>query len=789
MEKVLSIKPETRVSKSIKPSIQYKMIALKGVVAFPDMPVTCDIGRESSKRAVREALEAGEQIFLTTQKNLSVTRPNINDISVVETICKIRQAIKSGSDVIKLLAHGTKRAIIKKVVEEVPYFLVEVEEAQVFNDETAVANALFSNAKERFIQYASIDNKISADVLAFINSIEDYNMFIDSVAALVIKQEKKQLEILDEFDTEARLKKLISFLVDEIEVAKINKKINSSIRTNMDKAQKDYYLRKQMKAISAELGEDEDEYAQIEQKLENLNMPKEVKDKALKELARVKKMPVAAPENAIIRNYLDTLIELPWSVKTKDNKDLKKARKILDEDHAGLIDVKERIIEHLAVMQLTDKIAGQIICFVGPPGVGKTSVAKSIARALNRNFVKMAVGGVKDESELRGHRKTYVGAMPGRIIYNMKLAGSANPVFLIDEIDKMASDHKGDPASAMLEILDPEQNQIFRDNFLEVPYDLSDVMFIATANNINEIPKPLLDRMEVIELSSYTSSEKMDIAKNYLLVKESEKHGLHKGQVTITDEAMLKIIDNYTYEAGVRNLERQIAKICRKVAVKLIEEDKKARKEAKFKIDVHNLYDYLGAVKLIKNTRRQKNEVGLVTGLSYSTIGGDVLTIEANITPGEGKILLTGSLGEVMKESASAALSAVKSVANEYNIDSADFTKSDIHIHVPEGAVKKEGPSAGAALATAILSSFTGYEVDSNLAMTGEITIRGNVLAIGGVKEKIFAAKRAGIQKVLVPEQNKEDVKELSKEVTDDLNIVFVSNLNEVATHALIRNN
>ncbi|MDD4211016.1 MAG: endopeptidase La [Clostridia bacterium] len=785
MEKILSIKPSAAILKSIKLSPQYKMIALKGVVAFPDMPVTCDIGKESSKRAIKEALETGEQIFLTTQKNLSVISPTINDISLVGTICDIRQAIKSGADVIKLLAHGSKRAIIKRIIEEMPYFLVEVEEAQVFNVDTVVTKALFVNAKERFLQYASIDNKISGDVLAFINSIENANMFIDSVAALVIKHEKKQLEILEEFDTENRLKKLINFLIEETEVAKINKKINFNIRTNMDKAQKDYYLREQMKAISAELGDEEDEYAVLEQKLISLKMPKEAKEKSLKELSRVKKMPVAAPENAIIRNYLDVIVELPWNKKTKDNKNLVKARQILDEDHAGLKDVKERIIEHLAVMQLTDKISGQIICFVGPPGVGKTSVAKSIARALGRNFVKMALGGVKDESELRGHRKTYVGAMPGRIIYNMKLAGSGNPVFLIDEIDKMASDHKGDPASAMLEILDPEQNQIFRDNFLEVPYDLSDVMFIATANNMQEIPRPLLDRMEVIELSSYTSNEKMDIAKNYLLLKESKKHGLHKGQIIITDEAMQKIIDSYTYEAGVRNLERQIAKICRKVAVKLVSEEKEKRNKIKYEINVSNLYEYLGAVKLIRSIRRKKDEVGLVTALSYSSVGGDILTIETNTTSGDGKILLTGSLGEVMKESASAALSAVKSLASDFNIDNKDFKEKDIHIHVPEGAVKKEGPSAGAALATAILSSFTGREVDANLAMTGEITIRGNVLAIGGVKEKIYAAKRAGVEKVLVPEQNREDVNELSKEVTDNMQIIFVNNLKEVAMHAL----
>lgn len=787
MEKIITMKTEnTTTSKKVVP-IQYKMIALKGIVAFPDMPVTCDIGKESSKKAVKEALETGERIFLTTQKNLNVISPTINDVSLVGTICDIRQAVKSSADVIKLLAHGHKRAIIKRVVDEQPYFVVEVEEPQILNEDTVVTKALYNNAKEHFIEYASIDNKISSDVLAFINSIEDANTFIDSVAALVIKQEKNQLEILDEFDTEARLEKLIHFLLEEIEVAKINKKINANIRTNMDKAQKDYYLREQMKAISAELGEEEDEYEQLEDKLNKLKMPKEVREKALKELSRVKKMPVAAPENAIIRNYLDVLLDLPWNKKTKDNKDLIRAKQILDEDHAGLEDVKERIIEHLAVMQLTDQIGGQIICFVGPPGVGKTSVAKSIARALGRNFVKMAVGGVKDESELRGHRKTYVGAMPGRIIYNMKLAGSSNPVFLIDEIDKMASDHKGDPASAMLEILDPEQNQIFRDNFLEVPYDLSDVLFIATANNMYDIPKPLLDRMEVIELSSYTVIEKLNIAKKHLLKKECEKHGLHISQVKIDDATLQKVIEGYTFEAGVRNLERQIAKICRKIAVKLTSLDKEKQQDAVFEVTKENLHDYLGAIKLIKTIKRTDNEVGVVSGLSYSTIGGDVLTIETNITEGEGKILLTGNLGDVMKESASAALSAVKGLASEYNIEPSLFKQKDIHIHVPEGAVKKEGPSAGAALAIAILSSFSGLKINANLAMTGEITIRGKVLAIGGVKEKIYAAKRAGIETVLVPEQNKEDVMELSQDVVSGMNIHFVNSLRDVASFALIR--
>ncbi|MGD9901198.1 MAG: endopeptidase La [Spirochaetales bacterium] len=788
MEKIVQIKPSSAIYETEKENKKYKMIALKGIIAFPNMPITCDIGKEKSKRALKDALESGEQIFLTYQKNLNALNITMGDVNIVGTICDIKQMVKASADIVKLLAQGVKRAIIKKIVEEDPYFVVEVEDAQILNEYTVVSKALFVNAKDKFFEYANIDSKLNRDVLAFINAISSPNIFIDSVAALTIKNESSQINLLNEFDTEARLEKLINYLMDEIEIAKINKKINADIKHNMDKAQKDYYLREQIKAINAELGEGEDEYDALAKQIDALKMPKEVKDRAVKELARLRKMPIMVPENSIIRNYLEVLTELPWGKKTTDNKDLKRARQILDEDHAGLKEVKERIIEHLAVMQLTSKISGQIICFVGPPGVGKTSVAKSIARALNRNFVKMAVGGVKDESELRGHRKTYVGAMPGRIIYNMKLAKSSNPVFLIDEIDKMANDQRGDPASAMLEILDPEQNQIFRDNFLEVPYDLSDVMFIATANNIGDIPKPLLDRMEVIELNSYTEKEKYDIAKNYLLPKELKKHGLNKEQLVITKEALEKIIEQYTYEAGVRNLEREIAKICRKVAVKLIENDENARKNAKFEINLSNLNEYLGAAKLIKTLKRDKPEVGLVSGLSYSTMGGGVLTIEVNVTDGDGKILLTGSLGEVMQESAKAALSAVKSMAKDYGIDPAIFAKKDIHIHVPEGAVKKEGPSAGMALATAILSSFTNLPVNNDLAMTGEITIRGKVLAIGGLKEKLFAANRAGIKNVIVPIENKEDISELPEEVRNELNIVLVSNFNEAAKYALIRN-
>ena len=493
-------------------------------------------------------------------------------------------------------------------------------------------------------------------------------------------------------------------------------------------------------------------------------------------------MPNASPDYSVLRNYLDTLLELPWGKKTIDNKDLVHARQVLDEDHSGLEKVKDRIIEYLAVMNLTDKIGGQIICFAGPPGVGKTSIAKSIARALNRKFVKMSVGGVKDESEIRGHRKTYVGAMPGRIIYNMNQAGSMNPVFLIDEIDKMSSDYKGDPTSAMLEVLDPEQNAVFRDNFLEVPFDLSNVLFIATANNISDIPTPLLDRMEVIELSSYTLNEKFAIAKEHLLPKLIKEHGIKDGSLIVEDDALKDIIEQYTYEAGVRGLERTLATICRKVAVKVVNE----KSNNQFIVNKNNIHDYLGAHKVILDGKRQSAEVGVISGLSYTTVGGGVLTIEVNLVLGDGKIIMTGRLGDVMQESAKVALSAVMGKSEQFGIDPEIFRKRDLHIHVPEGAVKKDGPSAGCALATAIYSAFTNKKIDNNLAMTGEITIRGNVLAIGGLKEKLFACVRAGITKAIVPEQNKEDVLDLPNYITDNLNIIYAKTLEDVLKNAII---
>ncbi len=763
---------------------EYKAISIMGVVSFPNMPITCDIRKSASKASVLEAAKNKEDIILVTQITNSVSDDFLACVNSIGTVCKINKVVNSkNGDVIKLYAEGKKRVVLKSLVSSSPFLTVAVDDVKPIVYDNEEENLLFESLKAKVLDFGSQNFEFKAELINVLNGVNDANTFVDYSTVLLIKNENKQLAILNDFDTISRLTKLSSYIDEEIEIFKLNKRLSDRVKENMDKSQREYYLREQMKAISDELGENSSIFDDYQNKINTLDMPAEVKEKAQKELTRLKKLPSASPDYSILQNYLETLFDLPWGKYTIDNKDLKKAREILDSDHSGLDKVKERIVENLAVMQLTGKISGQIICFAGPPGVGKTSIARSIAKALNRNFVKMSVGGVKDESEIRGHRKTYVGAMPGRIIYNMAMAKSMNPVFLIDEIDKMASDYRGDPTSALLEVLDPEQNTNFRDHFLEVPFDLSNVLFIATANNIQDIPAPLLDRMEIIELSSYTTSEKFVIAKEHLLPKEIEKNGLKKEQICLTDNAIRSIIEDYTYEAGVRGLERQIATVCRKVAVKVIANP---QNDECYKIDSDNLTEYLGSHKIIRDEKRPNPEVGVVSGLSYSSVGGGVLSIEVNKVMGDGKVVLTGRLGDVMQESAKAALSAVIGIAQEYGINQEVFRKSDIHVHVPEGAVKKDGPSAGSALATAIFSAFSGRKIDNNLAMTGEITIRGNVLAIGGLKEKLFACVRAGIQKVLVPAQNKEDIMELPKEITDNLNIVYVNNLREVLKEALI---
>lgn len=761
---------------------QYKAISIMGVVSFPKMPIACEVRRQASKEAVLEASRNKEEIILVTQITNTIGDDFLACVNHIGTVCTIQKVTTTNSSV-KLVADGVKRVRIVGVNEDSQFLTVEAEDVEPIVYNSPEEHLLFESVKNAVIDFSASNFSIKPEVINILNNTDDINTFVDYSAIILLKDENKQLALLNDFDTMSRLTKLSAYVNEEVEIIKLNKKLSEKVKQNMDKNQKEFYLREQMRAISEELGEGTSMFDDYEKRINALTLLPETKEKVMKELARLRKLPSASPDFSILQNYIETFLDLPWGKYTQDNKDLKKAREILDSDHSGLEKVKDRIVENLAVMQLTGKISGQIICFVGPPGVGKTSIVKSIARALNRNFVKMSVGGVKDESEIRGHRKTYVGAMPGRIIYNMIMAKSMNPVFLIDEIDKMASDYRGDPTSALLEVLDPEQNTIFRDHFLEVPFDLSNVLFIATANNIGDIPAPLLDRMEVIELSSYTTSEKFRIAKEHLIPKEIQKNGLKPEQIYITDEALNDIIEQYTFEAGVRNLERQIGTIMRKVAVKIITENDSSKC---YKVLPENLQEYLGAHKIIRDEKRPFAEVGVVSGLSYSTVGGGVLSIEVNKVLGDGKVVLTGRLGDVMQESARAALSAVIGIAEKYNIDPQLFRKSDIHIHVPEGAVKKDGPSAGSALATAIFSAFSGKKVDNNLAMTGEITIRGNILAIGGLKEKLFACVRAGITKVLVPSQNKEDVLDLPKEITDNLNIVYVDTLEQVLANAII---
>lgn len=764
---------------------KYKLIPLVGVVSFPDMPMNCEIRKDLTKQSIKTAYQSGEQIVFVTQTKNQLPKDVLSGINPIGCLASII-VVDEDQTVMRVQADGFKRVKIESIASDEKFLTAFVSEPKIVSATPAIESILIGTAKQNFVEYLSYDKKFNPELVRLIDTMKDANNFVDAVTVLCVKDEQQQLEILNEFDTKTRLEKLIGFLSTAIEIAKVNVELSKKVQNSIDKNQKEYYLREQMKAISEELGDDDvSEFDEIEDKINKSQMPQEVKDKAKKELARLKKLPSASPDYSVLRNYLDVLMDLPWGIKTQDNKDLKKAREILDQDHSGLEKVKDRIVEHLAVMHLTDKIGGQIICFVGPPGVGKTSIAKSIARALGRNFVKMSVGGVKDESEIRGHRKTYVGAMPGRIIYNMQLAKSTNPVFLIDEIDKMSSDYRGDPTSAMLEVLDPEQNSSFRDNFLEVPFDLSNVMFIATANNASNIPAPLLDRMEVIELSGYTMSEKFAIAKEHLLPKKIAEHGLTQNQIEIDDKTLNKVISDYTYEAGVRGLERQIATICRKVAVKVVEGETKLP----VKIDCDNLTEYLGAHKVIANGKRTEPAVGVVSGLYWSVVGGGLLTIEINKVVGGGKIMLTGQLGNVMQESAKVALSAIQGKATEFGIDPHIFKKTDLHIHAPEGAVKKDGPSAGIALATAIYSVFTNKKVDNNVAMTGELTIRGNVLAIGGLKEKLYGCVRAGITKAIVPEQNRQDVLELPKEITEKLQIVFASKIEDVLKNAILEQN
>ncbi len=767
--------------------ISLPMIPLRGLVIYPHMAIHFDIGRTKSVMALNAAVDNNSCIFLAPQKSAQVNDPKVpDDVLKVGCVAKIKQVIKLPNDNIRVLVEGLYRAELLREVPNESYSEVLIAEARIQPVQPEIFDAYRRRIDEILKEFASLDQKVTKDVLDLIASFDEPEGYVNTVGGILVHSEVDRQRLLEELSQEKRLELLSQILLHEIEIIKIDRKISGRVKSGIEQNQKEYYLREQMKAISEELGEGaEEEIDEYSKKIKALKMPKELEEKALKECARLNKMPSSSPEAANIRTYCDWICDLPWSKATKDNRDLAKASEVLEADHFGLEKVKERILEYIAVIQLTQKIKGPILCFVGPPGVGKTSIAKSIARALGRNFVRMSLGGVKDESEIRGHRRTYIGAMPGRIIYHMKAAGSVNPVFLLDEIDKMSSDYRGDPASAMLEVLDPEQNNSFRDNYLELPYDLSRVMFICTANTRDTIPAPLLDRMEIIDLNGYTADEKLEIAKKYLVPKQTAEHGLKPGSFTLTDAAILGLIEGYTRESGVRQLEREIANLCRKV-VKNIVLNKEEKSYQPVEIGAGQVEEYLGAPKFREEDAVREDEIGAVTGLAWTAVGGTTLTVEVSLMKGKGEIVLTGQLGDVMKESARTALSLVRSHAEEYGIPPEMFLENDIHIHVPEGATPKDGPSAGITMATAILSAFLKRPVDHRVAMTGEITLRGKVLPIGGLKEKTLAAHRAGIKKVILPKENEKDIPELPEKIRTELELIPADNISTVFANALV---
>lgn len=760
------------------------LLPLRGLTIFPYMVLHFDVGREKSIKALEKSMVLNQLIFLVSQKDEIQENPKREDLYEVGTISRIKQILKLPGDTVRVLVEGISRASIIKYIQTEEYFEVELkEDEQEKNSNTLEMEAMMRSVLEAFEDFVHANPKFPQETLSSLSNIEDPGEFADVVAAnILVKQDDKQaiLECLSIFE---RMEKLLTILKREIEIQEIETKINLRVRRQIDKNQKDFFLREQVKAIQKELGEQDGVLSEVEElnkRLNTLTLPEEVNQKVKKELDRMSKMQTGSPEVAVIRTYVEWILDLPWETETEDNLDLKNALKILDKNHYGLTKVKDRILEYLAIRKLKNDMKGPIICFVGPPGVGKTSIAMSIAKALNRKFVRFSLGGVRDEAEIRGHRRTYVGAMPGRIINGMKLAGSINPVFLFDEIDKMSSDFRGDPASAMLEILDSEQNYAFRDHYLELPFDLSKVMFITTANSADTIPRPLLDRMEIIQIPSYTYEEKQGIAIKHLIPKQLKEHGLTKNNISISTTAVSSIINNYTSEAGVRSLERQIATICRKAAREVAED-----KETKISITVKNLEDYLGIPKYTYDIIEGKDEVGMVTGLAWTVVGGQTLTVEVTSMQGTGKLELTGKLGDVMKESAKAGYSYIRASSDKLGITDKFYEDKDIHIHIPEGAIPKDGPSAGVTMATAIISALTGKPVRKDVAMTGEITLRGRVLPVGGLNEKILAAKRAGIKTVIVPKDNKKDISEIDRDIIDNLEIVYAENMDEVLKKAL----
>lgn len=763
------------------------MIPLRGISVFPNMVLHFDIGREKSINALEKAMVMDQTIFLCSQKDENTDLPTPEDFYHTGTIGKIKQMLKLPGDSIRVLVEGVCRAEIEEIVFEVPYFncivrKIEEEEMDELGPQT---EALMRSVIDSFDEYLSVNQKLTPEILPTIAGIEDPSRFADIIAShMELKIEEKQA-LLEAVDVNERLEKIKEFLVREIEILNIEQDISSKVKSQMSKNQREYYLREQMRAIQEELGmgeEMEDEAADWMERLKKLKLEKKTQEKIEKEIKRFSKMQPSSAEASVSRTYIETILELPWKKEKKGNIDLIKAEKILNEDHHGLEKVKERVLEYLAVIQLSKSLKGPILCLVGPPGVGKTSIAKSVARSVNRDFVRMSLGGVRDEAEIRGHRRTYIGAIPGRIISAMKECGSNNPVFLFDEVDKIGSDFKGDPASALLEVLDPEQNKDFTDHYLEVPFDLSKVMFITTANTTDTIPRPLLDRMEVINVTGYTEEDKLNIAEDYLIPKKVKEHGLKEENIHFSEKALRDLINYYTRESGVRNLEREIANICRKVARKMVTGNKK-----QFRITEKNLESYLGKKRFRYDIVSGDAEVGVTTGLAWTIVGGDTLFIETTCVSGSGKLVLTGQLGDVMQESAKAGISYIRSVADKYGIDENFYKEKDLHIHVPEGAVPKDGPSAGVTMCTAIISTLTGIPVRKDVAMTGEISLRGKVLPVGGIREKVMAAHRAGIKKVLLPAENERDIEEIPKNVRKQLEFVLLNTVDEALEHALVK--
>lgn len=767
--------------------MELPMLPLRGMLVFPYMLVHLDVGRERSIAAIEEAMSEDEPLlFLTMQKDPQIDEPELKDVYYTGTVAQIRQLIKMPGGTIRILTEGLYRAELDKVVDEEPYFTVRVlpiDEFQTVSDKEL--NALTRVLGSRFEDYAKHSKKISPEVLINLSTVDEPERYSDLVASSLSLKLTERQAILEECCINQRISTLIDIINTEMEIIELDKRIAGRVRQQMEKSQKEYYLREQIKAIQKELGEKDDRTAEVEElreKAEKAKLPKEVAQKVYKELERLEKMPPMVAEAMVVRNYIDWLLALPWSIQTRDKLDVIEAEKILDEDHFGLEKPKERIIEYLASCKLTKSMKGPILCLVGPPGVGKTSLARSIARAMGRKFIRVSLGGVRDEAEIRGHRRTYIGSMPGRIIQNLKLAGSRNPVFLLDEIDKMSNDFRGDPSSALLEALDPEQNNSFSDHYIEIPFDLSKVMFITTANVMYDIPRPLLDRMEIIQVSSYTEEEKLQIAIRHLIPKQIKEHGLKESQAEITEEALRKIIRSYTRESGVRELERRMSKICRRIGRDVV-----AGEKGPFRVTPENLKYYLGQVKYRDNQRLEEDQVGVATGLAWTEVGGELLLIEVQTLPGKGKITITGQLGDVMKESVQAGFSYIRSIGDRLGIPDNIEENTDFHIHVPEGAIPKDGPSAGITMSVAIASQLTGVPVRSDIAMTGEVTLRGRVLAVGGIKEKVLAAFRNHCYNVMMPLDNEMDIEELPENVREKMSFHFVSTMDQVLDYALVK--